>query len=82
MTFFTEDWTLQIAPVLLEDDALFQCQVTPGEKEHHPQNINNNNINININKYEYIYHLPNIDISITKYEYIPPTKYKYNYNQI
>jgi hypothetical protein len=22
-----EDWTLRIAPVLLEDDALFQCQV-------------------------------------------------------
>ena len=25
--YFAEDWTLQIAPVLLEDDALFQCQV-------------------------------------------------------
>ena len=29
IAFFAEDWTLQIAPVLLEDDALFQCQVTP-----------------------------------------------------
>ena len=27
--YFAEDWTLQIAPVLLEDDALFQCQVLP-----------------------------------------------------
>ena len=25
--FIAEDWTLQISPVLLEDDALFQCQV-------------------------------------------------------
>ena len=23
----SEDWTLKISPVLLEDDALFQCQV-------------------------------------------------------
>ena len=23
----TEDWTLRISPVLLEDDAMFQCQV-------------------------------------------------------
>ena len=54
MTFFTEDWTLQIAPVLLEDDALFQCQVTPGEKKHHTQNLN-------ITQYEYK--------PPTKYEY-------------
>ena len=27
LSYFIEDWTLQISPVLLEDDALFQCQV-------------------------------------------------------
>ena len=26
-----EDWTLRISPVLLEDDALFQCQVGAAE---------------------------------------------------
>ena len=26
-TMFSEDWTLQVQPVLLEDDAIFQCQV-------------------------------------------------------
>ena len=25
--FFSEDWTLKISPILLEDDAMFQCQV-------------------------------------------------------
>ena len=27
VSYFIEDWTLQISPVLLEDDAQFQCQV-------------------------------------------------------
>ena len=26
-----EDWTLRISPVLLEDDAMFQCQVGAAE---------------------------------------------------
>ena len=30
-TVVAEDWTLRISPVLLEDDAMFQCQVGAAE---------------------------------------------------